>query len=105
MYGRAFSYESYKYLTSRRIKPGDREIYRDYIAMAKECGHNIMDKYWYAPKNLHKAHEKVMAEVELSSSDESYEKPDFIGKEVTGDRRYYNSHLLRNPYKKWKDEA
>jgi CYTH domain-containing protein len=46
-----------------------------------------------------------MAEVELSSSDESYEKPDFIGKEVTGDRRYYNSHLLRNPYKKWKDEA
>ena len=47
----------------------------------------------------------VMAEVELSSSDESYEKPDFIGKEVTGDRRYYNSHLLRKNYKKWKDEA
>lgn len=65
VYGRAFSYESYKYLTSRRIKNGDRELYRDYIAMAKECGHKIKDKYWYAPKNLHKAHEKVMAEVEL----------------------------------------
>lgn len=65
IYNHAFSYESYKYLTSRRIKDGDLELYRDYIAMAKECGHNIKDKYWYAPKNLHKAHEKVMAEVEL----------------------------------------
>lgn len=65
VYSRTFSYESYKYLASRKIKDGDLEIYRDYIAMAKECGHNIKDKYWYAPKNLHKAHEKVMAEVEL----------------------------------------
>ena len=64
-YDRAFSYKSYKYLTSKRIKNGDIELYRDYIAMAKECGHNINDKYWYAPKNMHKAHEKVMAEVEL----------------------------------------
>ena len=47
----------------------------------------------------------VMAEVELSSPDEPYEKPDFIGREVTGDRRYYNSHLRRNPYQLWKDEA
>jgi len=43
----------------------------------------------------------VMAEVELSSPDESYEKPDFIGQEVTGDRRYYNSHLRLNPFKSW----
>ncbi|MDE6011736.1 MAG: CYTH domain-containing protein [Prevotella sp.] len=43
----------------------------------------------------------VIAEVELSSPDESYEKPDFIASEVTGDRRYYNSHLRRNPYKSW----
>ena len=45
----------------------------------------------------------VMAEVELSSEDEVYEKPDFIGMEVTGDRRFYNSHLLTNPYLNWKD--
>lgn len=45
----------------------------------------------------------VMAEVELSSEDELYEKPDFIGLEVTGDRRFYNSHLLTNPYSNWKD--
>ena len=46
----------------------------------------------------------VVAEVELGSVDEAYEKPDFIGEEVTGIRRYYNSHLRRNPYRLWKDE-
>ena len=44
----------------------------------------------------------VMAEVELGAEDEAYEKPDFIGQEVTGDRRYYNSHLRKNPFSKWK---
>lgn len=43
----------------------------------------------------------VMAEIELKSVDEAFEKPDFLGDEVTGDRRYYNSELLRNPYSKW----
>jgi len=45
----------------------------------------------------------VMAEVELSSPDEPYEKPPFVGREVTGDRRYYNSHLRQYPYCLWKD--
>ena len=43
----------------------------------------------------------VMAEVELHSEDEAFQKPAFIGPEVTGDRRYYNAHLRRNPYKLW----
>ena len=43
----------------------------------------------------------VMAEVELGAEDEPYEKPDFIGQEVTGDRRYYNSHLRKNPFSVW----
>lgn len=43
----------------------------------------------------------IVAEVELKSEDEAYIKPDFIGEEVTGDMRYYNSHLMKNPYKKW----
>ena len=43
----------------------------------------------------------VMAEVELNYEDEPYEKPDFIGLEVTGDRRYYNSYLKEHPYKDW----
>ena len=45
----------------------------------------------------------VIAEVELNREDEPYEKPDFIGKEVTGDRRFYNSHLLQYPFNLWKD--
>ena len=45
----------------------------------------------------------LMAEVELQAENEPFEKPDFIGREVTGDRRFYNSHLRRNPYKLWKD--
>ncbi len=43
----------------------------------------------------------VMAEVELHFEDEMYEKPDFIGEEVTGDTRYYNSFLRVNPFTQW----
>ncbi len=43
----------------------------------------------------------VVAEVELSYEDEPYKKPHFIGKEVTGDRRYYNSQLRLCPFQKW----
>ena len=43
----------------------------------------------------------VVAEVELESEDEAYEKPAFIGEEVTGDVRYYNSFLMRTPYSQW----
>lgn len=47
----------------------------------------------------------IMAEVELGAPDEPYEKPDFIGREVTGDHRYYNSHLRKNPYRLWKEKG
>jgi len=46
----------------------------------------------------------ILAEVELSAPDEAFEKPSFIGLEVTGDRRYYNSCLSRHPYREWPDE-
>jgi CYTH domain-containing protein len=47
----------------------------------------------------------VIAEVELQSEDEAFEKPDFIGKEVTGDRRYYNGHLTKKPYCVWREDV
>ena len=47
----------------------------------------------------------VMAEVELSSEDEPFEKPSFLGREVTGDRRFYNSHMRQYPYKMWKEDV
>ena len=43
----------------------------------------------------------IVAEVELESEDEAFVKPDFIGEEVTGDIRYYNSQLMKKPYKTW----
>lgn len=43
----------------------------------------------------------ILAEVELASEDEVFEHPDFLGEEVTGDRRYYNSCLRANPFAKW----
>lgn len=47
----------------------------------------------------------VMAEVELASEDEPFVKPSFIGKEVTGDSRFYNSHLMLHPYCSWKEHS
>lgn len=44
----------------------------------------------------------VMAEVELESEDEPFTKPDFIADEVTGDRRFYNSCLTKEPFCQWK---
>ncbi|MBE6203092.1 MAG: CYTH domain-containing protein [Rikenellaceae bacterium] len=46
----------------------------------------------------------VIAEVELSSEDEHVSLPDWIGREVTGVKRYYNSHLREHPYSAWSDE-
>ena len=47
----------------------------------------------------------VVAEIELASEDEAFEKPDWLGREVTGDARYFNSRLIQHPYSQWKDPA
>jgi adenylate cyclase len=43
----------------------------------------------------------IMAEIELESESTIFEKPNWLGKEVTNDKRYYNSYLSNNPYKTW----
>lgn len=43
----------------------------------------------------------TVAEVELSSEEEDFAKPDWLGEEVTGDVKYYNSMLMKNPFTKW----
>ena len=43
----------------------------------------------------------VVAEVELKSEDEAFIKPEWLGEEVTGEVKYYNSMLMKNPYKNW----
>ena len=77
------------------------------------CEPGIIDKTRYLVPSGHHTFEVdefygdneglVMAEVELSRPNQPYDAPPFIGREVTGDRRYYNSHLRQYPYKLWKE--
>ena len=43
----------------------------------------------------------VLAEIELGSETEAFQKPAWLGEEVTGDTRYYNSMLMKNPFTRW----
>jgi CYTH domain-containing protein len=76
------------------------------------CEPGLIDKTRYLVKSGHHTFEVdefygenqglVMAEVELAAVDEPYVKPAFIGQEVTGDVRYYNSYLKAHPYSTWR---
>ncbi|MBR4066001.1 MAG: CYTH domain-containing protein [Bacteroidaceae bacterium] len=62
-----------------------------------ECG-----KHTFEVDEFHGDNEGlVVAEVELESTGEEFASPPFLGKEVTGDKRYYNSSLTRFPFKLW----
>jgi adenylate cyclase len=43
----------------------------------------------------------VVAEVELAGEDDAFQRPEWLGAEVTGDTRYYNSMLMKHPYTRW----
>jgi adenylate cyclase len=43
----------------------------------------------------------IVAEVEIESEGQSFQKPEWVGEEVTGDPRYFNSSLVKNPYTRW----
>lgn len=87
----------------------------DAMDLMKLCEPGIIDKKRYLVRSGNHVFEVdefygdneglIMAEVELHSEDEPFQKPSFIGPEVTGDRRYYNAHLRRNPYKLWCDSG
>jgi len=90
----------------------EREIpLEDARQMLQLCEPGIIDKTRWLVKSgnhtfevdeFHGANEGlVVAEVELAYEDEPFKKPHFIGKEVTGDRRYYNSQLRLCPFQKW----
>ena len=65
-----------------------------------ECGTHTVEVDEFAGDN----EGLVMAEVELNSPDEQVQLPSFIGREVTGDRRFYNSHLRQYPFCLWKND-
>ena len=46
-------------------------------------------------------HGLIVAEIELSANDEVFEKPDWLGKEVTLEHKYYNNQLAKKPFLSW----
>lgn len=46
----------------------------------------------------------VVAEIELETPDEAFDLPEWIGREVTGEVRYYNARLAEHPYREWSEE-
>ena len=79
--------------------------------LLKICEPGVIDKTRYEVKvgkhtyeidEFHGENEGlIVAEIELSSEDEHFEKPEWLGKEVTGEVKYYNSMLMKNPFTKW----
>jgi CYTH domain-containing protein len=75
------------------------------------CEPSIIDKTRFYVKNEHHIFEidefygdnlgLIVAEIELSSENEAFKKPSWLGLEVTGNDKYYNSKLSKNPYKNW----
>jgi len=75
------------------------------------CEPGIIDKIRYIVKSGEHTFEVdeffaenqglIVAEVELNSEDEAFNKPAWLGEEVTGYTKYYNSMLMKNPYKHW----
>ena len=79
-----------RYEFEQKIPPADAE------ELLKLCEPGIIDKV----RNLVPVGKHTW-EVELASEDEPFERPDWVGHEVSGDRRYYNSMLTKYPYKQW----
>ncbi len=81
--------------------------------LLKLCHKGLVDKHRYLVESgrhtfeidvFHGENEGlIVAEVELSSADEEYQKPDFVGMEVTGDAHFRNSFIAYHPFYEWKD--
>ncbi len=90
----------------------ERELSLDKaLSLFELCGTHSINKHRYLVPvgkhifevdEFHDANEGlIIAEVELNSEFESFNKPEFLGKEVTGDNKYYNASLINLPYNKW----
>ncbi|WP_233861532.1 CYTH domain-containing protein [Tenacibaculum piscium] len=79
--------------------------------LLKLCEKGSIEKYRYLVKSNNHTYEiddflgdnkgLVVAEIELSEENEAFEKPDWLGKEVTGIVKYYNSNLSKKPFCNW----
>lgn len=83
----------------------------DAIELLKLCEPGVIDKtryeihygrHTFEVDEFHGDNEGlIIAEVELASEEEIFERPVWLGEEVSGDRRFYNSSLISNPYSRW----
>lgn len=83
----------------------------DAKTLLKLCEKGTIEKTRYEVKSGHHIIEidefhgdnegLIMAEIELKNENESIEKPNWLGTEVTGDQRYYNAYLSLHPFKTW----
>jgi adenylate cyclase len=62
-----------------------------------KCGEHVWDLDVFGGAN----HGLIMAELELSSEEEGFQMPEWVGKEVSCDSRYYNASLVTDPYCDW----
>jgi len=90
----------------------EKEITKeDAEQLFKLCKQGIIDKVRYEVKLGNHIFEideffgdnegLLLAEIELNTEDEAFEKPNWLGSEVTGDVRYYNSQLCNQPFNTW----
>lgn len=80
-------------------------------ALLKICESGVIDKIRYEIKfgnhifevdEFHGDNEGlIIAEIELENESQMFEKPEWLGKEVTGDIKYYNSQISKHPFKSW----
>lgn len=74
----------------------------DSIISKKRYEINVHDKLWEVDEFMDDNAGLILGEIELKNEDEGFTLPDWAGREVTSDKRYYNSELSVNPYKNWK---
>lgn len=86
----------------------------DALSLLKLAETGVIDKTRYLVKNTDGIHTwevdefqgnntgLTVAEIELNNENENFDRPAWLGEEVTGDQRYYNSALSKNPYKNWR---
>ena len=109
------------YLTIKGISKGASRLEYQYdipvaeakVMLAELCEKPIIDKIrytleykgltWEIDRFFGDNEGLYIAEVELAREDQDIIKPQWVGKEVTEDPRYYNVNLIKNPYGKWPD--
>ncbi len=82
---------------AEKLLPLCENIYIDKTRYEIKVGNHLFEVDVFSGEN----EGLILAEVELKSEDEVFERPNWLGKEVTADAKFYNSYLSHKPYKSW----